>query len=287
MGTFYCKTLFAMIATVFPGMACGAAQGDEVLPCSQRYLHEKDYLIEAGDIGREAQGILSRWGIEGPHWGMERISVAEDALLHQPAMTFFYPRGSINPNNEAAPRGGASFYIRGGFESHVKAACLQYQVFFPADFAFAKGGKLPGLYGGRNEKGESASGCRPGVEEDGFSTRYMWREKGAGSLYAYLPGKSESCGKYIGKGSWHFTPGAWTTLEQEVVLNDPGSSNGTLRVWVNGKPVIAQPNVVLRNTDDISIDGIFFVSFFGGKEPEWASPKDQQVTFAGLKAFLP
>lgn len=255
------------------------------LPCSQRYEHQVTYPISRPTIGGDPKLSILPWGTEGPNWGWEHISVISST--HGPALEFFYPQGSINPANKTAPRGGASFYITGGFKSHTNAACLQYKIYFPPGFAFAKGGKLPGLYGGRNEKGESASGCRPGVERDGFSTRYMWRENGIGSLYAYIPGKSETCGTYIGKGAWTFLPGQWTTLEQEVVLNDPGVANGLVRAWADGRLVVDQPGMVLRSSPGISIDGIFFVSFFGGKGPEWASPKDQKADFADINVFFP
>lgn len=264
----------------------GGARAEDTSPCSTRYPHPVSYPLLETDIGSNPAPVLESWGLEKSRWGWERIRIVAQDGAAQPALEFSYPRGSINPANPTAPQGGASFYIRGGFTPGVKAACLHYQVYFPEGFEFAKGGKLPGLYGGRNSKGESASGCRKGVEQDAFSTRYMWRENGAGSLYAYLPGKTKSCGEYIGKGSWFFQPGKWTTLEQEVVLNDVGASNGLVRVWANGKLVIDQPNIVLRTKENISIDGIFFVSFFGGKEPEWASPADQHIAFSDIKSFF-
>jgi hypothetical protein len=264
----------------------GASRADDILPCSQRYPHAVTYPLFNSDVGKNPEPVLESWGVETSRWGWERIRIVQHDDSSQPALEFFYPRGSINPSNDAAPQGGASLYINGGFQPPVKSACLHYRVYFPEGFAFGKGGKLPGLYGGRNSKGESAAGCRKGIVEDAFSTRYMWRENGAGSLYAYFPGKEAVCGEYIGKGSWYFRPGQWTVLEQEVVLNDPAASNGIVRVWANGDLVIDQPNIVLRTKENISIDGIFFVSFFGGKEAAWASPADQRVTFSDVKVFF-
>jgi hypothetical protein len=267
-------------------ICCGEAVAD-MLPCSKRYTKTVDYPLSLSDVGKDPRQVLDRWQLEGRSWGWERVRIHKNAMSQKPVIGFLYPKGSINPANHAAPQGGASFYVHGGFGQNVNAACLQYRVYFPPKFEFAKGGKLPGLYGGRNVAGESAAGCREGIVEDGFSLRYMWREEGAGSLYAYIPGKSESCGKYIGKGSWHFTPGKWTTLEQEVVLNTPGESNGVVRVWADNKLVIDEPHIALRTKDSVAIDGIFFVSFFGGKETEWASPKDQLADFADVRVAFP
>jgi hypothetical protein len=65
----------------------------------------------------------------------------------------------------------------------AKASTLtfEYKVFFPSDFEWVKGGKLPGLYGGR-------TGCSGGdAALDCFSTRLMWRAGGAGELYLVEP----------------------------------------------------------------------------------------------------
>jgi hypothetical protein len=57
-----------------------------------------------------------------------------------------YPKGSINPGNK--PQGGAEFYAEPLDLRTVTNTTLQYSVYFPHDFDFVKGGKLPGLYGG-------------------------------------------------------------------------------------------------------------------------------------------
>jgi hypothetical protein len=46
---------------------------------------------------------------------------------------------------------------------------LAYDVFVPASFEYVQGGKLPGLYGGREEcsGGDEAADC--------WSARFMWR----------------------------------------------------------------------------------------------------------------
>jgi len=90
-------------------------------------------------------------------------------------MQLFYPEGSINPKNE--PQGGAEFYATPLDISDAQSVTLQYSAFFPADFDWVLGGKMPGLYGGR-------TGCSGGnAALDCFSTRLMWRQGGAGELY--------------------------------------------------------------------------------------------------------
>lgn len=94
------------------------------------------------------------------------------------ALQCFYPSGSINPGNKDAPQGGFQFYaIPLPDIGSATTATLEYGVFFPTDFAWVKGGKLPGFYGGH-------TGCSGGnAALDCFSTRLMWRNDGAGELY--------------------------------------------------------------------------------------------------------
>lgn len=59
-----------------------------------------------------------------------------------------YLKGSYGATKQAAPKGGAEFYARPVDVGRARNVTLEYQVYFPADFDFVKGGKLPGLYGG-------------------------------------------------------------------------------------------------------------------------------------------
>jgi hypothetical protein len=141
-------------------------------------------------------------------------------------------------------------------------------------FDFVKDGKLPGLYGGTVTAGRHIPDGT-----NGFSTRYMWRKGEAGEVYAYLP-SSVSHGTSLGRNSWQFAPGQWTLTEQEVRLNTPGESDGSVTVWINGTQVFQQTGIVYRTTRNLKIDGLFFSTFFGGGDSSWASPSDQYAEFA-------
>jgi len=196
-------------------------------------------------------------------------------------------------------------------------------VFFPAGFDFVKGGKLPGLYGGR----PGCSGGDPAL--DCFSTRLMWRTNGAGELYLYAArnkqgpsvcdtGPKSDCstpyGLSIGRGSFHFAPGNWTNVKQTVVLNTPGLADGEFGLKVNGHSVMEVQDVYYRGeaqpvTPDSSLYplvldarnpkssavgsngvvgfvGIFFSTFFGGHEADFATPEDQMTYFKDFEVII-
>lgn len=108
-------------------------------------------------------------------------SAADAGMIPSPPDTngtflqLLYPANSINPAQE--PQGGADFYATPLDLSSAKNISMEYSVFFPADFNFVQGGKLPGIYGGHD-------GCSGGDDAlECFSTRLMWRAKGLGELY--------------------------------------------------------------------------------------------------------
>ncbi|KAG8976147.1 hypothetical protein FRB90_009269, partial [Tulasnella sp. 427] len=214
-----------------------------------------------------------------------------------------YPKGSINPGNPSAPRGGFGFYVGGPEEEmgwcfeRAKEVLFSYAVYFEPGFEFNRGGKLPGLYGGSTR--EAAYGCSGGRKTDRekcFSLRLMWRRNGDAEIYAYLPlnetnksvlsqvpPKSKLNPDYgfsVGTGSFKFVPGEWAVVAQRVKLNDEGAANGELDLWVNGEKVISVCGIIVREDPDCVVRGAHFQTFFGGNSEEWASPKDQCAYFA-------
>jgi hypothetical protein len=216
------------------------------------------------------------------------------------AMKAHYPKGSYTFGNQ--PQGGFSFYAPGPSNVDLKTAkeaTFGYSIFFPEGFDFNLGGKLPGIYGGNSD--EEAVGCSGGRRDPGcFSARLMWRTDGAGEFYTYLPDYTDSrfaanakqcdvapqsdCnptyGASVGRGSFHFAAGAWTTVTERVRLNDVGQANGELELFVNGKSVINVDGLILRDSGAGLMRGLQMQTFFGGSQPQFASPKDQDVYFS-------
>ncbi|MFQ3787750.1 polysaccharide lyase [Halomonas sp. A29] len=245
--------------------------------CSQRYMQvETPRPRQAAD----AHAAVRQNFHTNRHWGteenVERLGAGQTGI-GEPGLRVHYPAGTSSPGED--PVGGAGFYSDPPSIKGADRACLSYMVRFPTDFDFVRGGKLPGLYGG-----EAPSGGEDVDGTTGFSMRLMWREEGEGELYPYVVGFE---GDSVGRGSWRFPLGQWVTIEQEIVLNDPGQENGIVRLWVDGRPVLEQQNVVYRTTPAITIDGLMFSTFFGGTGEGWRTPRDQYVDFAAFRFFTP
>ncbi|GAA5862733.1 hypothetical protein JCM8547_003529 [Rhodosporidiobolus lusitaniae] len=176
-------------------------------------------------------------------------------LTNSTALRVVFPKGSMNPGNHSAPVGGAGLYMNPLNLTNATTVSFSYSVFFPSDFDFVKGGKLPGLYGGKG-------GCSGGSDgEDCWSTRTMFRKDGAGELYLYAPRSLQSSslcstppltycnskyGMSIGRGSWTFKRGGWTTVKQRVRMNTPGKADGGVEIWVDGVLVLKNDEVAFR-----------------------------------------
>ncbi|WP_306142842.1 polysaccharide lyase [Roseibium sp. MMSF_3412] len=204
-------------------------------------------------------------------WGDENTQIVAAAT---PVLVTSFPAGSINPRNRVAPKGGVGFHAR---FAPAQEGCLSYDIRFEPGFEFNKGGKLPGLFGGKN-----FTGCTRDTGS-GFSTRLMWGNNGTAFLYAYFADRTTKCGEVIGSGIVYFEPGRWHRVQQWVRLNDPGVANGSVSLKIDDTILLEASG--RRLTSGASIEGVAFETFFGGSTAEWASPSKQVLEFRNFRFF--
>lgn len=185
-----------------------------------------------------------------------------------------YPKGGVGPDTS-----GIQFQQRvtGGGKYE-----LTYDVTFRDGFAFVKGGKLPGMCGGKCYTGGSAAEARTNC--DGWSTRYMWREDGKGVAYVYSCGSpSETYAEDIpmmsGGTQLKFKVGTKYTLKQRIEVNSGRNRDGILKVWVNGQVVIDRKNMLYAQAGTAPVDKFYFSTFFGGSGQDWAPPYNVQADY--------
>lgn len=182
-----------------------------------------------------------------------------------------------------------------GFSKYFKLSnlcnsmILEYNIYFPNNFDFVKGGKLPGLYGGDTNHG--CSSCKH--SNKCFSTRLMWRKNGNGEIYLYSPNQKKinvekkyndgSCGLSLGRGNFTFLKNKWTKIKQQIFLNDLNNDNGIIKLWINNKLYIKNSNIEFQSSNNKNETGIFFSTFFGGSTKDWAPEKDVFALFSNFK----
>ncbi|OXH28160.1 alginate lyase [Cryptococcus neoformans] len=213
-----------------------------------------------------------------------------------PVLRIEYPSGSYSKKT-----GGTQFYAQplNGSDSSggaLERMLLSYDIWFPSGFSWNKGGKLPGLRGG-----PETHGCSGGNATDGtscFSTRLMWRTSGSGEVYAYIPTTQKgfcsendvTCnsdyGTSLARGSFSFITGQWQTIYLMVILNEVGTANGVVQLWYNGVPAMTFTDLVIRTSSDItSVGGLYFSTFFGGDDSDWATPTQQFTYYKNIQLY--
>ncbi|KAF9012327.1 hypothetical protein BDQ17DRAFT_1343694 [Cyathus striatus] len=210
-----------------------------------------------------------------------------------PVLQVTYPKGSFS--NET---GGSQFYSLWNTSngSSWGTMMVSYEVAFDWSFDWVKGGKLPGLRGGLD-----SSGCSGGDNtETGlkcFSSRVMWRKNAAGEVYAYIPSPNKLCstsdiicnsdfGISIGRGSFGFVSGQWNRVTMLVQLNNPPDiANGNIQLYYNDLLAVSHQGLQIRNNTDLSVNGFYFSTFFGGSDDSWATPETVHTYFRNVQLW--
>jgi hypothetical protein len=68
----------------------------------------------------------------------------------------------------------------------------------------------------------------------------------------------------VGRGSFFFQPGEWTTVTQCMRLNVVGQENGELELFVNDQSKVNVSGLVLRSSEAGRIRGMQIQTLFGG-----------------------
>lgn len=179
---------------------------------------------------------------------------------------------------------------------------VEYSVFFPADWDFVLGGKLPGLWGGEPGSGGGDWNSK------GWSSRVMFRESGEAVAYIYMctdqgsysgdekcalvrnqgPGFNHIAHHTNGAGIdlWRskglkFKKGAWNSVKMSVKINSPGKSDGSLELTINDKT--QSFDKLCWSKSGKKVEGFVFSSWMGGGSKEYAPRKTQHAEFKDFK----
>ena len=272
LGARTCALALLLLAAASPALAAEA-------PCRDRVPVRAEFPPAAERTADLTPARLKKLA-GGKGWGFaENVTVEAGGAADVPfALAIRLPKGSIDPKHPTAPLGGVGFRWRAGIPKDATTACLTYRLKLPADFAFNKGGKLPGLFGG-----DAPAGGKDVDGTTGFSVRLMWRAKGEGEVYAYIPGKPDGRGASIERGAWTFPRGRWVEMQLEAVLNTPADADGILRIWVDGKLRLERKDIAFRLHPSLGFDGVMADVFYGGKTADWAAPQDAVIRLTSFE----
>ncbi|MEQ1717113.1 MAG: polysaccharide lyase [Hyphomicrobium sp.] len=236
--------------------------------CTKRYANGQQFSLQNGD-GGVLSPIELQSRVPTREWGLlknARVVEAQDKQTHylQVAVGAGEPVEGQDEDADAedkAKSGGVGFVWLPANITDAKAACLSYRVFIPKDFSFANAGTLPGLYATAEIADLDAD--QPAA---GFVSRVGWQKEGSIGVEVRTP---DSAGLWLGTARREGWPvNQWATIEQEVVLSEPGKANGIVRLWVNDELRVDSKGVNLGANDQKSLSGV--VADIGYSNPKGA-----------------
>lgn len=216
----------------------------------------------------------------------ENAKIVRDGDDHGMVLQLKYPKGCVGPNDkieEGIP--ACAGQVQQPLQVSAEEMWVAYDIQFEEGFEFVKGGKLPGLCGGKCYTG----GNRPSVG-DGWSARIMWRKDGNVVQYLYFV---DQAGTYGDDALWNlggtaeqkqFVPGQWHRVVTRVVLNSvttegTGDKNGVVQSWFDGELSLDLDTLRLRDSTNQKIDEFYLSTFHGGSDTTWAPTKDVFVRY--------
>jgi hypothetical protein len=220
-----------------------------------RYANSTLFRLERDGAPLTIEEILSRVG------EFSTVGLRENAEIMKPRDTRFPAalQVSLRSNSGAAGRlaekgAGVAFPWQPRSVRNATASCLSYNVFFYADLGFEDGGTLPGLDGGD----------RTQATKDSFAANLAWYDNGRPGvrLSVAADGEPEVVIPLEAKG-FVFPRGQWVKIDQEVILNSPGQSDGVLRIWIDRALALERNDISYRSRDDVTFAGVAGNVFYG------------------------
>lgn len=266
-------------------LTSGSAFGEVVFSTDFENRTEGQYTNDMAKVDFPYQTGVSNWYALELNNG-ENAKIVRDGDEHGMVLQLKYPKGCVGPNDlldEGTP--ACAGQIKQPLKVKAEEMWAAYDIQFEPGFEFVKGGKLPGLCGGKCYTG----GNRPSVG-DGWSARLMWRTEGAVVQYLYFVDQTSTYGD---DAKWdlggtieqkRFVPGTWHRVVTHVVMNSvttegKGDKNGVVQSWFDGELALDLDTLRLRDSSDQKIDEFYLSTFHGGNDKTWAPSSDVFVRY--------
>lgn len=239
-------------------------------------------LVTQGAVGAaENKGVLLEEDFEGPSDIFTKAAGRSGLLEVVDGAGVAGTRG-LRALYEGCEIGSRRMVSRHKLPERGGEMTLCYDVNFPRDFQFVRGGKLHGL-------GPEApvTGGKP-MTKSGWSARVVFTGDGGVATYLYTQDKKSRYGEKVRAKNFRFVPGRFHAVSLHVGLNSaPDLADGFAEIYVDGRLVAEHRGVRFRSTNDEKslISKLLFSTFHGGHLPDCA-PRDAEGRFATVTAMF-
>lgn len=208
------------------------------------------------------------------------------ALLERPRMEIVPGEGvdgsaALKAIYEGYERGSKRL-LRGYVLPETTEATLLFDVRFDQDFQFVRGGKLHGFGPDKPVTGGEET------RANGWSARLNFRKDGKISTYVYEQDKESKWGIAKESKDFRFEKERFYNVAMYLRLNsEPDSTDGLIRVYVDGEKVIEHAGLRLRGETGkgTGITRLLFSTFHGGSTESYA-PRNEDGTYATVHAYF-
>ncbi len=216
--------------------------------------------LPAGHVGPGLNSIIpvgDHWG-SGGHWGFEERGLAEPEELYWRYWVKFPNGFYIEPPNRGKLPGIGGLYslnCRGNRVSTPEEPCYSARMLFSRQY------------------GEPENPLGPDDQTlIGFYTYHVDGPPNRGDIWTWDPTVAM------------LDHGKWYCVEGHIEMNTPGSNDGVLEGWVDGKEAFEKTDIAFRraNEDWIKVKSFWFDVYYGGTE----SIVENEIHFDSL-AFGP
>ena len=179
-------------------------------------------------------------------------------------------------------QGSERIVRRHSLDRGMSEATLCYDVKFPEEFQFVRGGKLHGLGPASPVTGGHAR------EPHRWSARVTFSRDDSVRTYVYDQTEDVTYGVGRGPGNgFTFSREQYHAVSMHMKLNDPDEANGFVNIYVDGERVVTHDGLRIRGTggENTLIQEFLFSTFHGGSSPQWA-PVDEDGEYTTVHAYF-
>lgn len=254
------------------------------VPCDQRYRSVMLMPLEKDGEPLTAADLQARSG--GRDIGLlDNVEIGRmPGAPARVAMKVNLPKGSIAPESGDLRIGGMSFPWEPRAVRAQSAVCLSYSVMLSTDFDMSQNGVLPGIVG-RNDA----------VDDERFAVHVAWfntnesgvvhkiqtkSEQPAASDAATTPPAEKPAPNFEFEAKTFDLPkGRWARINQELVLNKPGASDGVLRIWVDGRLALERTDMRFRTDPGTTVAGVTAAAHLMNQDITGPAPVESNIWF--------
>ena len=245
---------------------------DSVATCTERYTSARLLGLQRGGRNMTTEEVQAQLGGQG--WGLltHAAVTAAPETATRVALDVRIPKGGRDGGNYKTPVSGMGFVWHPRELKSANSACLSYAIWLPEDFKFAKGGVLPGLYGGADQIKKDEQ------QPEKFAVRMRWLRDGLLGVQRVTPNFTTGRARAIDEDWFRLERGRWINIEQEVQLNQPGEADGRLRIWIDGDLKYNKKGLVFRKKPGSPFKGVIADTHYADKTMAWKpAPKDTSI----------